>query len=153
MTRINRSARLYYLVLVATSLLLCTSSALADQILENHDDSLTTYKPSSKSNIQDVRALVDQRGVNVDGSLRLGSTHQMAPAGNLGREAWNRNQVFSGARLDTGTFLINDVDLSLPRRSPMADRPQLQRAPEGQRRLLLCQHRLPGQELVPELPA
>ena len=70
MTRLNRSARLYYLGLIAASLLLCSGTALADQILENHNDSLTTYKPSSKSNIQDVRALVDHRGVNIDGSLR-----------------------------------------------------------------------------------
>ena len=47
-----------------------TSSVLADQILEIDDATLTTYVATAKSGIQDVRPLVDQRGVNIDGSLR-----------------------------------------------------------------------------------
>ena len=114
MTRLNYSAYSYRVALVAVALMLCDTAALGDQILEIHDDSLTTYKPSAKTNVQDIRPLVDQRGVDVDGSPRLRSTHRMTAAGNPFPETWSRNQVFSGARLETGTYLINDVDLNFP---------------------------------------
>ncbi len=89
-----------------------------DTILTTYNDSLTTYKPSGKSNIQDIRALIDQRGVNFDGTIRLGSTHRMALAADPFGQSWNRNQVLSGLRLDTGTFIINDVDLAFPAQVP-----------------------------------
>ncbi len=114
-------SRLFYrTVAYATAILgLLAGPASADQILETHNASLTSYVPTSKSSIQDVRALVDQRGVNLDGSLRAGSTHRMAMAGNPFGESWSRNQVLGGGvRLDTGTFLINDVDLSFPATVP-----------------------------------
>ncbi|MCH8151435.1 MAG: RHS repeat-associated core domain-containing protein [Planctomycetes bacterium] len=116
MARLNSSASVYRFGVLAALLAMVAPGrpAWADPILEIHDGSLTTYLPSSKSNIQDIRALVDQRGVNIDGSLRLRSTQRMAMGGNPFREAWNRNQMLSGARLDTGTFVINDVDLTFP---------------------------------------
>ncbi len=116
MARLNSYASAYRYGVVATLLLIVAlpRAAIADPILEIHDDSLTTYLPTSKSNIQDIRALVDQRGVNIDGSLRLRSAHRMALAGNPFGEAWNGNALLSGARLDTGTFAINDIDLSFP---------------------------------------
>ncbi len=89
-----------------------------NNVLGTYNDSLTTYKPSSKSGIQDIRALIDQRGVNFDGTLRLGSTHRMALAGNPFGQSWNRNQMLSGVRLNTGTFIISDVDLGFPAQVP-----------------------------------
>ena len=73
MTRLNRSVPVSRSGALALGFMLCGSAAQADQILEIHDDSLTTYLPSSKSNIQDIRPLVDQRGVNIDGSSRGGA--------------------------------------------------------------------------------
>src|SRR5262245_37140050 len=83
---------------------LAAPRAHADQILKIHNDSLTSYKPTAKSNIQDVRALVDQRGVHVDGTLRARSSHGMAMAGNPFGEPWDGNGMLSSTRLDTGTF-------------------------------------------------
>lgn len=75
MTRIDTALTAFVLAC------LLATSALADQILEVNDASLTAYVPTSTSNVQDVRPLVDQRGVNLDGSLRAGAAHRMALAG------------------------------------------------------------------------
>lgn len=92
--------------------------AAADQILKNYSDSLTSYKASAKSSIQDIRPLVDQRGVDLDGTLRAPSTQNLSVAGVSSGDRWNGNQRLSGTHLVTGTFLINDVDLGLPAAVP-----------------------------------
>jgi hypothetical protein len=43
-------------------------AAKGEPILKIYNDSLTTYKASAKSNVQNARPLVDQRGVSMDGS-------------------------------------------------------------------------------------
>ncbi len=105
-------------VSLCSAALLLPAVAKADQVLKVHNGSLTTYLPSAKSNVHDVRPLVEQRGVHVDGTARLGNLPQMALAGNPSREQWDATQVLSGVRLDTGTFLIDDVDLSFPAEVP-----------------------------------
>ncbi len=62
-----RVSRPFLVVLVGALALGLAERAGADQILKNYNDSLTSYKASAKSNIQDVRPLVDQRGVLIDG--------------------------------------------------------------------------------------
>jgi RHS repeat-associated protein len=94
--------------------LLAAGSAMAEPILEINDDSLTTYQSADKTVMQDTRPLVDQRGVNIDGSLRLGGGPPMSLSGNPFSEAWNASSLMSSIRLDTGTVSITDVDLSLP---------------------------------------
>ncbi len=112
--------------------------AYADQILKIHNDSLTTYKASAKSNIQDVRPLVDQRGVRIDGS---GIARQVAllqgeqpaplqgeppltecdddsgpppvPVGPPGSGGGLVGRSLERIDLFTGALRINDVDLSL----------------------------------------
>jgi YD repeat-containing protein len=93
-----------------------TNAAFADQILEIYADSLTTYLESSTTNVQDVRPLVDQRGVNIDGSMRKGAALPMALAGNpfRGDGGWNGNKSLNGIQLDIGTYSITDVDIALP---------------------------------------
>jgi RHS repeat-associated protein len=117
MTRLNLRAFVNHIGVVAV-LLTLPSAALADQILEIHNDSLTTYLPTAKSSIQDIRPLVDQRGLNLDGSARLRSTHRMVAAGSPSGERWNGKQLMSAVRLDTGAFIVNDVDLSFPAQVP-----------------------------------
>ncbi len=113
--RVSRSS----LALVAGALALGSGGrASADQILTTWNDSLTTYKATAKSSIQDVRPLVDQRGVDLDGTLRASSMHDVALAGDPSGERWNGNGHLGGMRLDTGTFLVNDVDLGLPAAVP-----------------------------------
>ena len=120
MTRLNLRASLnqFGVSVIVLLVFALPSATLADQILEIHDDSLTSYLPSSKSNLQDVRPQVDQRGVDLDGSGRLRSTHPMAAAGNPAGDRWNANQALSGVRLNPGTFTINDVDLAFPAQVP-----------------------------------
>ena len=87
--------------------------ALGDQILETLDASLTDYKVG-KTRVQDASPKVTQRGVNLDGSLRAGSTFKMAIAGNPFENVWRGEQALNGVRLDTGSYHPTDVDLSLP---------------------------------------
>ena len=58
------------------------SVASAQQILEIHSDSLTAYKPTGNTLVQDVRPLHSQRGVTIDGSLRAEAALPMALEGN-----------------------------------------------------------------------
>ena len=93
----------------------------ADPVLDVYGTSLTTYLyvvGNGSTLGQSVRPLAEQRGVNLDGSLRLGSTHPMSLQGNPFGEAWNSNMMLSGVRLDTGTYVINDVDIALPSPGP-----------------------------------
>ncbi|MCI0456510.1 MAG: RHS repeat protein, partial [Gemmataceae bacterium] len=115
MTRLNRESSVMRLGLCAALLLAATAArrAVADQILEIHDDSLTTYQAST-ANGQNIRPLVDQRGVNIDGALRVGAGPPMSLSGNPFGESWDGNSLQSGMRLDTGTYSITDVDLALP---------------------------------------
>src|SRR5262245_33314919 len=53
-----------------------------DAILEVHSASLTTYLPSAATAVQDIRPQVLQRGVNLEGSLRSGSSFPLQLAGN-----------------------------------------------------------------------
>jgi len=90
-------------------------------ILEVYNDSLITYLPSAASAVQDIRPLANQRGVNLDGSLRAGSTLGLHLHGNPlggGGAAWSAHQRMSGVRLDIGTYDASGVDLALPAEVP-----------------------------------
>jgi len=91
-----------------------TLIAAGDEPLDIYNDSLTTYLVTTATTVQDVYPLAEQRGVNIDGSLRVGSAVPMSMAANPFGESWNSTQMLSSIRLDTGTYVINDVDLALP---------------------------------------
>ncbi|MEE8153797.1 MAG: hypothetical protein V3T53_02430 [Phycisphaerales bacterium] len=141
------SVRFIGVMTLALSALVLSQSARADQILEIHDGSLTTYLPSSKSNIQDIRPLVDERGTNIDGSLqgRGGATTANAeepcffcvttcgwypPSISFGGgvsddrvpPAWGSgafaDRQVSNIDLYSGTILFGDIDLSFPAQVP-----------------------------------
>jgi RHS repeat-associated protein len=95
------------------ALLVLSGYLAATQILEIYSASLTSYK-AAKSIVQDVRPRAEQRGVNLDGSLRSGSTFSMAVAGNPFENAWRGDANHNGILLDTGTWSPTQVDLSLP---------------------------------------
>ncbi|MEE9131413.1 MAG: RHS repeat domain-containing protein, partial [Phycisphaerales bacterium] len=124
MIRHKRSRYAYSTCILAAYALMISLPQRAeavDPILEVYDASLTTYLydvGDGSTLAQHVRPLMEQRGVNLDGSLRLGSTHPMSLQGNPFGEAWNANMMLSGVRLDTGTYVINDVDLALPSPGP-----------------------------------
>jgi RHS repeat-associated protein len=135
MTRLNLRASLNHFGVVAV-LLALPSAARADQILEIHNDSLTTYLPSAKSSIQDIRPLVDQRGVNIDGavyqpgSMRLhrgggmpftpcdedfpDAAYSLPPSGGSA----SRHRGLANIDLFTGAIVVNEVDLSFPAQVP-----------------------------------
>ena len=99
------------------STLVLSGGTNTDPILSIHNDSLTTYLHTSATNVQDVRSLVGQRGVNLDGSLQSPTAFQMAISGNPfeGRQvAGLPSSRLGNVRLATGTYEISDVDLSLP---------------------------------------
>lgn len=86
----------------------------ADQVLQVHANSLTSYRSTSKSAVQDVRPQYEQRAVNLDGTLRLGSSFPLMIAGNPSGEGWNGQARLGDIRLDTGTYVTTAVDLALP---------------------------------------
>ena len=88
--------------------------ATANQILEVYADSLTTYQ-AGLTGVQGVMPRIEQRGVNLDGSLRAGSTFQMAVAGNPFENVWTGHAAMhNGIRLDTSTWAPTEVDIALP---------------------------------------
>lgn len=110
----SRLPFLTLLVLIGLTVLSPGSlTARTTPILTIHNDSLTSYLGTTTS-IQDVRPMFAQRGVNIDGSLRLPAGPPMALAGNPFGEPWNGNANLSGVRLDTGTVSITDIDMALP---------------------------------------
>jgi YD repeat-containing protein len=90
----------------------------SNQILEIHDGSLTTYLPSGNTNIQGVRPLAAQRGVNIDGSLRAAPALPMQLAGNPFGEVWTGKQFLNDVRIDIGAYAPFDVDIALPSDGP-----------------------------------
>ncbi len=87
--------------------------AFATQILETSASSLTSYL-AGRTNVQDVRPLHRQRGVNLDGSLREGGALPLAIAGNPFERAWRGDAKNNGVSLDTGAWSPTEIDLSLP---------------------------------------
>jgi YD repeat-containing protein len=96
-------------VLVATA-----KEAVAQQILEIYNDSLTTYLPSGNSTQQGVRPLHLQRGVNIDGSLRSRPGFPMRLNGNPFENAWVGQQYQGDLRIDVGAYAPTDIDIALP---------------------------------------
>jgi len=88
--------------------------SLGDTVLQTHDAALTSYLATSKSAVQDVRPQYEQRAVNLDGTLRLGSSFPLMIAGNPNGEGWNGQARLGDLRLDTGTYVTTAVDLALP---------------------------------------
>lgn len=88
-----------------------------DPILEIWPDSLTTYLPSSVSQIQGVRPQVGHRGINLDGSIRAGSASPMAFSGNPFESAWSGGSE-GDVNLAMGTYDYAEVDLVLPNALP-----------------------------------
>jgi RHS repeat-associated protein len=113
MVRIAPLARSLAHRIFPACLLLC-GVALADQILEIYDVSLTTYLPTGKTTTQNCRPRPEQRGVNIDGSLRSAPALPMAISGNPFEAVWRGHDTLSGVRLDTGTFSPTEIDISLP---------------------------------------
>ena len=93
------------------------SSLADDPILTIHTPSLTTLKVSASTSIQDIRPLVGQRGAQLDGIVRAGAPQRMMLGGNPYESAW-RVPTVNDVRLDTGTYQLNDVDISLPATMP-----------------------------------
>jgi hypothetical protein len=87
--------------------------ASTDPILEIWNDSLTTLLTPSFSNAQGVRPQVGQRAVNLDGSVRAGTSLPMAFAGNPFENAWSGGSE-GDVDLATGNHSRSEVDLALP---------------------------------------
>ena len=62
--------------------LLCAAPARGDQILTNYGASLTSFKYAGSTRVQLARPRFDQRGLNLDGSLRAGPLFSWSIAGN-----------------------------------------------------------------------
>lgn len=108
-----RSIRPLVQLLVVTAFYCSSIPAHAQQILEIDSTTLTTYQ-AEETHIQDVRPLAEQRGVRIEGSLRSPSTFRMAIQGNPFEQVWRGTEAINGLRLDTGTYSVTDVDISLP---------------------------------------
>jgi len=87
--------------------------ARGQQILEIYGTSLEAYLAGA-SPVQGVQPLVNQRGVNVEGSQRAAGAYPWALAGNPFENSWVGKEFLGDLRLDLGTYSILDVDIELP---------------------------------------
>jgi RHS repeat-associated protein len=105
--------RSFLFVSSAAVLFALTASVGSAQILQTHAESLTTYLPSVTA-VQDVRPRPEQRGTNLEGSMRKGSPLPFAIAGNPFENAWRGETEIDGLGLDVGAWSPSEVDISLP---------------------------------------
>src|SRR5262245_27489979 len=70
------------LILVVLAALAAPDRTAGQQILEIYGKSLTSYRPASSSAGQSIRPRADQKGVNLDGSVRAPSPNGWAIGGN-----------------------------------------------------------------------
>lgn len=110
MSRLSARRAAFWAVLAVFAL---APAAIASQILEVSSGSLTSYL-AAKTHVQDAKPRAEQRAVNLDGSLREGSTLPLGIQGNPFENAWRGEVKSNGIRLDTGTWAPLEVDLSLP---------------------------------------
>src|SRR5262245_44000447 len=82
-------------------------------IKEVHLDSLTIFRPSTPTAVQDIRPLALQRGVWIEGRLRSAPSQRMVIAANPFEDAW-RAATIGGVSLATGTYEVAEVDIALP---------------------------------------
>lgn len=87
---------------------------LADPVLSQHNDSLTTYNASATT-VQKVKPLYQQRGSDLEGGARMrGAPGPMLPAFSSGYSAG----MLGGIDLATLTWAQGDVDMALPTDGP-----------------------------------
>ena len=84
------------------------------QILETYSDSLTSYKPTSKTKVGDRRPLPGQRGLGQAGALRASPMLPFHASGNPFENAWAGREKLGDIRIDIGTYNPSEVDLALP---------------------------------------
>jgi RHS repeat-associated protein len=97
----------------AAAIFALTATVGSAQILQTHGESLTTYLPSVTA-VQNVRPRPEQRGTNLEGSMRKGSPLPFAIAGNPFEDAWRGEMEIDGVGLDVGAWSPSEVDISLP---------------------------------------
>ncbi|MCW5775672.1 MAG: hypothetical protein KIS87_04400 [Phycisphaeraceae bacterium] len=105
-------------LLASLAALVSGASASDTQVLVIHSDSLTSVKFGSPTPVQGARPLHLQRGVGIDGTLRLGSVFGWSLAGNPSGEPVGATASLSGLSLSTGAWSVTDVDLALPAERP-----------------------------------
>ncbi|MBI5285616.1 MAG: hypothetical protein HY874_11030, partial [Chloroflexi bacterium] len=86
----------------------------AQQILEIHTSSLTSYLPTTATAVQDLYPFALQRGVNLEGSQRSAGALPWALAGNPFEQSWQGHEALGDLRLATGTYSPFEVDIALP---------------------------------------
>lgn len=109
--RAHRRLSPRFLGLGAVLALLTAGIGRADQILQTNNDSLIDYKYLGTSRVQGVRPRAEQRGVNLDGTLRLPGALPWAIAGNP-FESPMVGETLGDVRLMTGTYSPTEVDLT-----------------------------------------
>jgi RHS repeat-associated protein len=83
------------------------------QILDFYGTSLTSVKVTATTPVQDVRPRFDQRGVNLDGTLRAPAVWGGSVAGNS-MEGGVGGRMLGDVDLVTGNYSVTDIDLVLP---------------------------------------
>ena len=100
-------------LLFVTFAVVGTTPLCAQQLLQFHPDSLTTYL-ADPTGVQDASPIFEQRGVNVDGSLRAPPTFPMSVHANPFESVWRGTVEQNGLRLSTGHYGPLEIDIALP---------------------------------------
>jgi RHS repeat-associated protein len=107
----ERSPRTGLAGLLAAGLIAGSASG---QILETYGRTLTAYSGDNAAQVADLWPRDLNRGVNLDGTMRMGAAQPWAFAGNPFGEGWDSKNRLQDVRLDTGTFSPTDIDIALP---------------------------------------
>ncbi|MFG0259578.1 MAG: hypothetical protein ACF8LK_04415, partial [Phycisphaerales bacterium JB041] len=95
------------------ALTLAAGPALGDDLLVTHADSLTTYKPTAATAVQDIRPMAMQRGVGLDGAVRASGSLPWAFEANP-FESTIAGETLGSVRLATGAHAPFEIDLAFP---------------------------------------
>jgi YD repeat-containing protein len=84
------------------------------KVLDIHGDSLTSYQATSKTAVQDLRPRFDQRGVDIDGTMRVSMPLGWAVGADTLGGGYSSGRTLGDVNLFTGSYNPTDIDLSLP---------------------------------------
>jgi YD repeat-containing protein len=90
------------------------NATVTASVLDMYGASLTSYQAASKTAVQDVRPRFDQRGVDMDGTLRAPMALGWAVAGDSVGGGYSGGRTLGDVNLFTGSYGPTDVDLALP---------------------------------------
>lgn len=101
-------------VVLAFCAFVSVSLATTAPVLDIYGTTLTSYKPTTATSSNGLRPRFDQRGVDIDGTLRQTSPLGWAIAADPLGGGYSAGRTLGDVNLDTGSYQPTEVDLAFP---------------------------------------